>query len=410
VWIATAPNDTMEASDNDKLFSRDDGDEVNVAKKARVATVRTVDAGTRGRANLGPDRRRGGAAAHGGSGHGQVAAATTTTATRGDVPTDTKTNRHGTTAATTTAAAHGTGGASASRGNDRHGKASNTTTTTTTAVTTRPGTRRTEDEVEDEFLEALAAQEAADNAAVATRRMDMDESDNASDDEEVDDEWYDESEEEDDAWYDDDSDDFSISDTPVGFIFRAIELLNLPRNMLHEGVNPEASRYCVAKELGLEHTSERSPHAESLSELPERYFNAREVDRAMARRIMAAMFGFQLPPDERSVSGEPIGGHGVGNSSPRTHSGGGGGGRRSGGSGNLGNPPGPGQGGGGPLGGGNVGPQGGGNFGPQGGANVPRPPPGKRYHVYDDEGNCLYSINENGVVAPQDRTTSGSLA
>jgi uncharacterized membrane protein YgcG len=396
----------MEASDNDKLFSRDDGDEVNVAKKARVATVRTVDAGTRGRANLGPDRRRGGAAAHGGSGHGQVAAATTTTATRGDVPTDTKTNRHGTTAATTTAAAHGTGGASASRGNDRHGKASNTTTTTTTAVTTRPGTRRTEDEVEDEFLEALAAQEAADNAAVATRRMDMDE----SDDEEDDDEWDDESEEAVDAWYDDDSDDFSISDTPVGFIFRAIELLNLPRNMLQEGVNPEASRYCVAKELGLEHTSERSPHAESLSELPERYFNAREVDRAMARRIMAAMFGFQLPPGERSVSGEPNGGHGVGNSSPRTHSGGGGGGGRSGGSGNLGNPPGPGQGCGGPHGGGNVGPQGGGNFGPQGGANVPRPPPGKRYHVYDDEGNCLYSINENGVVAPQDGTTSGSLA
>jgi hypothetical protein len=189
----------------------------------------------------------------------------------------------------------------------------------------------------------------------------------------------------------------------LGFFYRAIELLHLGTNLLD--IDPQLQRLVVADALGLERTSERSPHSESLSELPANCFNARKLDRAMARRVMAAQYGFQLPLSERWDSGGSNGGHGVGHSSPHSRppprrGGTGRAGSGAGGGYNLGNQPGPRQGGG-------V------KFGPQGSANVPCPPPGESYHVYDDYGNRLYSFNENGVIAPQNGTkekgTRGSL-
>jgi hypothetical protein len=70
VWTPPESNDMMEAS-SDEFFDSDFDDEASVAKKAYVATVRSVNAATRARASLGPERRRD-AAAHGGGGHGQL--------------------------------------------------------------------------------------------------------------------------------------------------------------------------------------------------------------------------------------------------------------------------------------------------------------------------------------------------
>jgi hypothetical protein len=483
-----------------EFFCDDDDDGIDAAKKARVATVRTVEAATRARESLGPDRRRGGATAHADGGptdtttvtlggpqahYGDQTAATvaqggpTSTAAAAVVDaiaaavtaaireTATNSARRGISAASTAhpgtidtnhrgataAAASVAAGSAANTATTPHGTASKTTTATarpglTAATVAAQG--RLED-VEEEFLEALAAQEAADNAEAGIRRVDTDD-----DDDEIN-ESDDESEE--------DDDDDENSDDELTCFCRVINFSGFPMNIFQEGVDPERVQRWVTNHLGWVRSPGcvlspdmvavicllygpsggqgvgNSPHSSHIT--------GADIDREIAKHMVARLLGFQPPweisPDCASPNLDPATGQlggpneGVGGgNSPRTRPP-----PSQGGAGDLGNPPPPRQGEGGNFGPpdvanfgphgfgnpslqGNFGPHGVAQFGPHGGGNFgPRPPQGgatpksgtgKRYHVYDDEGNFCHSFctNEYGVITYQsgtnDNGSSGSFA
>jgi hypothetical protein len=334
----------MEATGDEFVDSGVD-DEGNAAKRARVTTVRTVDAGTRASASLGPDRRRLSATAHveggstgaaavtlGGSiAHcgGQAAATgaqggpiSTTAATRGG-PIDFTVVTHGGPTAgttdnktpnpcdpTTTDAAARATEAATTLGN-APAPSRCTATTTTAATTTRPGlaaaaataTGLTEDEVVDEIPEVLAVQEAADAAAAAPRdrrRLDIDHDD--------DDETDDESEEGDDE-YDGffDAEDYD-SDGETTRLERVIQLSGLPCNILCPTMDREVARHVVTRAFASRNFGGPNGGHSTVS--------ASGGDREVALRAVAAMLGFQPPlersPDSVSPSFGPLTGHRVG--------------------------------------------------------------------------------------------------